>query len=141
MPISAPPPSWASIKNKPTTVAGFGITDMGSQSVASATNATNASNVPWSGVSGRPTTVSGLGLSDFNASAIAANSGMSYGAVGTYGQFLNNATVTIGSTIAGSNLSVYNASNALVSAGVSGTWRNLGAGTLADGINSFVRVA
>lgn len=27
MPISAPPPSWASIKNKPTTMAGFGITD------------------------------------------------------------------------------------------------------------------
>lgn len=28
MPISTPPPSWASIKNKPTTVGGFGITDM-----------------------------------------------------------------------------------------------------------------
>jgi hypothetical protein len=27
MPISAPPPSWASIKNKPTTMSGFGITD------------------------------------------------------------------------------------------------------------------
>jgi hypothetical protein len=27
MPISAPPPSWASIKNKPNTVSGFGITD------------------------------------------------------------------------------------------------------------------
>jgi hypothetical protein len=27
MPISAPPPSWASIKNKPNTMAGFGITD------------------------------------------------------------------------------------------------------------------
>ena len=27
MPISAPPPSWASIKNKPNTLTGFGITD------------------------------------------------------------------------------------------------------------------
>lgn len=28
MPISAPPPSWESIKNKPTTVGGFGISDL-----------------------------------------------------------------------------------------------------------------
>lgn len=27
MPVSAPPPTWASIKSKPTTVAGFGISD------------------------------------------------------------------------------------------------------------------
>lgn len=30
------PPAWANLKSKPTTVAGFGITDMGAQSVNSA---------------------------------------------------------------------------------------------------------
>lgn len=44
MPISAPPPSWDSIKNKPTTVSGFGISDMASQSVASAVSASNGVN-------------------------------------------------------------------------------------------------
>lgn len=67
MPISAPPPSWANIKNKPTTVSGFGITDMASQSVANATNATNASAVPWSGVSSKPNTVAGFGITDLQA--------------------------------------------------------------------------
>lgn len=38
MALSAPPPSWASIKNKPTTVSGFGISDMAAQTVANATN-------------------------------------------------------------------------------------------------------
>lgn len=52
MPISAPPPSWASIKNKPTTVGGFGITDMASQSVASAVNATNATNASFATTAG-----------------------------------------------------------------------------------------
>lgn len=28
MPLTAPPPDWSKIKNKPTTIAGFGITDV-----------------------------------------------------------------------------------------------------------------
>ncbi len=35
MGLSTPPPSWASIKNKPTTVAGFGISDLASNAVTS----------------------------------------------------------------------------------------------------------
>lgn len=38
------PPKWDNIKSKPSTVSGFGITDMASQSVANAVNATNATN-------------------------------------------------------------------------------------------------
>jgi len=37
MPLSAAP-SWNTLKNKPTTVAGFGITDMSTQNVATAQN-------------------------------------------------------------------------------------------------------
>jgi hypothetical protein len=36
--------NWGKLINKPTTVAGFGITDMANQSVSSAVNATNATN-------------------------------------------------------------------------------------------------
>lgn len=123
MPISAPPPSWASIKNKPNTVSGFGITDMGSQTVA------NANAVPWSGVSGKPTTVSGLGLSDFNASAISAQAGASFGAVGTYvGVFAisGGTDIALGATVAGSALTGVNSAGNQASLGLSGTWRNMG---------------
>lgn len=132
MPISAPPPSWASIKNKPSTVSGFGITDIGSQSVNYANSAGSAGAVAWGNVSGKPTTVAGLGLSDFNASAIAAQAGASAGSVGTYGLFYNsgqyNFTLGAGSTTAGSNLryAPTHGSGAGVGATPSGTWRLMG---------------
>jgi len=62
-------PKWAEIKNKPTTVAGYGISDMASQSVASAGS---AGAVPWSGVSGKPTTVAGYGISDMASQSVAS---------------------------------------------------------------------
>lgn len=55
MPVSQPPPSWDKILNKPTTVAGFGISDMASQTCGA---------VPFSGVTGKPTTLSGYGITD-----------------------------------------------------------------------------
>lgn len=138
MPISAPPPSWASIKNKPTTVAGFGITDMGSQTVA---NATNASNVPWSGVSSKPTTVAGLGLSDFNLSAITAQAGASFGSVGTVCYARNSSSVAVNATTAGSNLLKQDSGLSFVSMGVSGTWRNLGISEAGSNNNLYLRIA
>lgn len=54
-------PSFAQLRNKPTTVAGFGITDMNTQTVA---NATNATAVPFTGVTGKPTTLTGYGITD-----------------------------------------------------------------------------
>lgn len=54
-------PSFAQLRNKPSTVAGFGITDMATQTVA---NATNATAVPFSGVTGKPTTLTGYGITD-----------------------------------------------------------------------------
>lgn len=42
---------WSGVSGKPSTVAGYGITDMGSQSV---NYANSAGAVPWSGVSGKP---------------------------------------------------------------------------------------
>jgi hypothetical protein len=53
--------AWTGITGKPTTIAGFGITDaitttnIGTQTVAA---------VPWTGVSGKPTTISGFGITD-----------------------------------------------------------------------------
>lgn len=153
MPISAPPPSWASIKNKPNTVAGFGITDMGSQTVANATNATNASNVPWLGVSSKPTTVAGLGLSDFNASAIAAQAEAVAGGVGTYAYLAIGSSISAGSTYAGSSLnwtgghngSSLSFSNNVVSGGlggtVSGTWRAVGYSQASNGQALFLRIS
>ena len=52
---------WTGITGKPTTIAGFGITNaittgnIGDQTVAA---------VPWTGVTGKPTTISGFGITD-----------------------------------------------------------------------------
>ncbi len=110
MPISAPPPSWASIKNKPKTVSEFGITDMSSQSVASATNATNVTNV----------TAAQVG----NAFAL-----ISYGAIGsmTVAKQNGDGLMTFGTTYAASSLYRFNENNGVFEgAGLSGTWRSLG---------------
>jgi hypothetical protein len=53
--------AWTGITGKPTTIAGFGITNaitttnIGDQTVA---------GVPWTGVTGKPTTISGFGITD-----------------------------------------------------------------------------
>jgi hypothetical protein len=53
--------AWTGITGKPTTIAGFGITNaitttnIGDQTVA---------GVPWTGVTGKPTTISGYGITD-----------------------------------------------------------------------------
>jgi hypothetical protein len=53
--------AWTGVTGKPTTIAGYGITDaittgnIGTQTVA---------GVPWSGVTGKPTTVAGFGITD-----------------------------------------------------------------------------
>ncbi len=106
MPISAPPPSWASIKNKPTTVAGFGITDMGSQTVANATNATNATTAA---------NVTNVTTSQV-AAAIAGISGIGVGAY-VVGRPQNFTTYNVGDTIAGSSLYQVTTSTVLNSSG------------------------
>lgn len=112
MALSAPPPSWASIKNKPNTVAGFGISDMASQSVANATNSTNATNV----------------ANVTTAQLLSAMAGSSVGAVGSY-LFANNITYTAigpGATFAGSNLRYSSGGGASNGVTLSGTWRCMG---------------
>lgn len=122
MPISAPQPSWASIKNKPTTIAGFGISD-----------------VNWTNLQSKPTTVSGFGISDFSTQALNANANAAFGGVGTYvfAQYLSN--LGVGATIAGGNLKKWNGAS-WVGMGLSGTWKLMGhaedGGTLL-----FVRIA
>ena len=80
MPISAPPPSWASIKNKPTTVAGFGISDMASQSVNYAATAGNGGVTSLNGQTGAVTDTSLYAIGSFvigrpaNITAYAVNS-------------------------------------------------------------------
>lgn len=125
MPVSQPPPSWASIRNKPTTVAGFGISDMASQTVANATNATNASTV---------TTVT-------TAQVLAAEAGMSVGAIGTYA-FLNGlsaVTIAPGATLAGSSLQY--SPNSAGSSSPAGTWRNVGNLSSSASASVWLRIA
>lgn len=52
MPLTPPPPSWQTIKNKPTTVTGFGITDIGIQSVSYASTAGNGGVTSLNGQTG-----------------------------------------------------------------------------------------
>lgn len=70
---------WSGITGKPTTRAGYGISDVplvdgtgasgnwGINISGNAATASSASAVPWSGVSSKPTTVAGLSLSDLAA--------------------------------------------------------------------------
>jgi hypothetical protein len=51
--------SWSAITGKPTTVSGYGITDMALQSVNYASSAGGANSVPWSGITGNPFSYSG----------------------------------------------------------------------------------
>ena len=98
----------------------------------------------WNTLANRPSTVAGLGLSDFNASAIAAQAGMTVGAVGTYGYYLYNvaATLAIGATVAGSTLNKLDTAAANVSAGLTGTWRHIGARENQNGLERlFIRTA
>lgn len=48
-------PSFDQLRNKPNTVAGFGISDMATQTCGA---------VPFSGVTGKPTTMTGYGITD-----------------------------------------------------------------------------
>lgn len=130
MPISTPPPSWASIKNKPNTVAGFGITDMAAQSVANAVNATNASYATNAGNSSTVSTITTAQVTSAQASA-------SVGAVGTYA-FLawasgigSDPSYGVGSTYAGSSLRYRNTyGSAGQGAAPAGTWRCMGQGNI-----------
>ena len=132
MGLSAPPASWDTVLNKPTTVSGFGITDMGSQSVANATNATNASNA---------NTVSSITTQQ----VLNAQSAASALSVGTFANAsVGSGELGMGGTTAGSNLRNKDNSGALVNFGVSGTWRNMGVGTSYSSGSSrgtFLRIA
>lgn len=125
MPISAPPPSWASIKNKPTTVAGFGISDMASQSVNYAATAGNGGVTSLNGQTGAITDTA-------------------LGSIGSYYQSFNSQAITNGTTVAGSTLTYQDAAYASQNAGLSGTWRKMGA-TNSSSANvasqTFVRIA
>lgn len=110
MGISAPPPSWASIKNKPNTMGGFGITD-GVQSLNGQTGAITNSAL---------------------------------GAIGSYYQSFQTQTIANGATVSGSTLTYQDAAFSPQNAGLSGTWRKMGATNAAGanvGTQLFVRIA
>jgi len=98
--ITINPDSWASITSKPTTLAGFGITDALSSSYVPTwasvtgkpttlagygiTDALASSYVPtWASVTGKPTTISGYGITD--ALALGATAGTASAASGAAG--------------------------------------------------------
>lgn len=144
---NTPAPSWTVVTGKPTTVSGFGITDMASQSVASAVNATNATNATSATTATTATNVTNVTTTQVS-NAIA---GASFGGVGTYGLFKINTTgITEGATYAGSSLfpAGYDSANntdadnqASATAGgtaVSGTWRLMGRNFAVSG-SAFAR--
>jgi hypothetical protein len=130
MPLTPPPPSWATIKNKPTTVSGFGITDMAAQSVASAVNATNATNA---------TNVANV----TTAQVVAANAGASAGAVGSYALARSAPSMSTGQTISGSSITRVDSAGDPISAGLTGTWRCMANSDLNGGyvLKVFLRIS
>lgn len=90
----------------------------------------------WATLTGKPTTVAGLGLSDFNAQAIAAQAAATLGGIGSYGAFWSSTNIGQGATVAGSGLNKNDGAGTGVSAGVTGTWRNMG-GSEMGGSQSF----
>lgn len=62
--------AWSGVSGKPSTVAGYGITDMGGQTVSHASTAGSANAAPWSGVWGKPNTVGGYGITDMGSQSV-----------------------------------------------------------------------
>lgn len=85
MPITAPPPAWANVRNKPSTIAGFGITDVNWGNVAGKPTTVGGygiTDMNWGNVSGKPTTVAGYGITDMGSQSVNyAGSAGSAGAV------------------------------------------------------------
>jgi hypothetical protein len=75
------------------------------------------------------------------ADVLTATAGASYGGVGTYASSEAATGVALGATTAGSNLQARNASGANVSAGFSGTWRNMGGSASNNYASLFLRIS
>lgn len=61
-------PAWTSITGKPTTIAGYGITDFNSLGDARWLGiGAAAASVAWANITSKPTTISGYGITDFNS--------------------------------------------------------------------------
>lgn len=57
--------SWNAIQDKPTTIAGFGITDAYTKAeVNSLVGGGGSGSIPWSRITGTPTTLAGYGITD-----------------------------------------------------------------------------
>jgi hypothetical protein len=115
--------AWSGITGKPTTVGGYGITDIGSYAptlggtgatgtwgISISGNAATASAVTWSGVSGKPTTVGGYGITDIGSYAPSLGG---TGATGTWGISIsgNAATASTSSACSGNAATATTASS------------------------------
>jgi hypothetical protein len=75
MPITAPPPEWAKIKNKPTTIAGYGITDsLNSGQTWQNVTESRAQSTNYTNSTGKPITVAFSGQSSAGSGAVYVNS-------------------------------------------------------------------
>lgn len=114
---------WSGVSGKPSTVAGYGITDMGSQSVnyaASAGNATNVSNVT-------------------TAQVLAATAGAYAGWVGTHiFGVAPNTVASPNSLVSGTALRPSGSGSQPGNSTLSGTWRCLGYASGVVGGNGVV---
>lgn len=127
--------AWSGVSDKPSTVAGYGITDMSSQTVRHAATSGSANTVPWSGVSGKPTTLAGYGITDGGVTTtqvLNATAGATAGAVGTYAIMVPVSTginVPMGGTAPGSSLFLAGVDPSGTIVAYGGTWRNMGTAT------------
>lgn len=125
MPLNRASIDWNKIKNKPSTVGGFGISDMASQTVANAATVTNLTATQVKNV------IAALGAGD----------------VGTFAYLSQNTststTIIAGNNYAGSGL-VYSSGNSGNGVTVSGTWKAVGTSTVSTLVTRatvFMRIA
>ena len=108
--------AWSGVSSKPTTVAGYGISDIGSYApsltgagasgswgISVTGNAASASSVGWSGVSSKPTTVSGYGISDIGSYAPSLTGSGANGSGWAIGITGNAATATTAASCSGNS--------------------------------------
>lgn len=97
----------------------------------------------WNTLQNKPTTVAGFGISDFTANAITAQASLTVGGIGTYFTAigLNGVATNVAATIAGSSLFKVNSGSVGVTAGLTGTWRNVGPNESGNETATLVRIA
>lgn len=144
--VSASNVAWSGVSGKPTTVAGYGITNMASQSVNYATTAGNGGVTSVNGLTGAvtiPTTTL------TTSQVLNATAGATVGAVGSYAFLYRPSSVVAGTnytTVYYAGLVGYGTNNVYYTTGAAaaGTWKAMGTAndpSYSPSFTLFLRVA